>query len=302
MRFQIDELALNELAYVQFSVAPVTQEGEMGMNETPSQAPNPAEVYESFRVPHLFAPWARDLVACSGAKPGERVLDVACGTGIVVREVLPVVGPNGRVTGVDFSPAMLEVARTRVPGEAPVEWYEASAEALPLSDAAFDLVLCQQGLQFFPDKPGAIREFRRVLAPGGRVALSVWRTLEQNPVQKAMNEAVVRHLGTTALAAAFSGNAPELEALLSGNGFEDIAIEPMTMTVRFPSADRFVRLSVLAMAAVSPVFAELDEAERATLVEAIQQDVGATLQRYTHDNEINVPTAAYVATAHIPAS
>src|SRR5215203_3146599 len=208
----------------------------MGMNETPSQAPNPAEVYESFRVPHLFAPWARDLVAWSGAKPGERVLDVACGTGIVVREVLPVVGPNGRV-----------------PGEAPVEWYEASAEALPLSDAAFDLVLCQQGLQFFPDKPGAIREFRRVLAPGGRVALSVWRTLEHNPVHKAMNEAEVRHLGTPTLAVSFSGNAPELEALLSGNGFEDIAIEPMTMTVRFPSADRFVRLSVLATAAVSPV-------------------------------------------------
>ncbi len=216
MRFQIDELAMNELAYVQFSVALVTQEGEMGMNEPPPQAPNPAEVYESFLVPHLFTPWARDLVARAGLKIGERVLDVACGTGIVVREVLPTVGPNGRVVGVDFSPAMLEVAQTRVPSEAPVEWYEASAEALPFPGAAFDLVLCQQGLQFFPDKPGAIREFSRVLAPGGRVALSVWRTLEHNPVHEAMNEAVVRHLGTPTLAASFSGNAPELEALLSG--------------------------------------------------------------------------------------
>jgi SAM-dependent methyltransferase len=197
---------------------------------------------------------------------------------------------------------MLAVARTRVPGEAPVEWYEASAEALPFPGAAFDLVLCQQGLQFFPDKPGAIREFSRVLAPGGKVALSVWRTLEHNPVHEAMNEAVVRHLDTPTLAASFSGNAPELEALLSGTGFEDITIEPVTMTLRFPSADRFVRLSALAGAAVSPVFAELDEAERASLVEAIQQDVGATLQRYTNDNEINVPMAAYVATAHIPAS
>ncbi len=274
----------------------------MGMNETPPQAPNPAEVYERFLVPHLFTPWARDLVARAGPKPGERVLDVACGTGIVMRAVLPVVGPNGRVTGVDFSPAMLEEARTRVPGEAPVEWYEASAEALPFSGAAFDLVLCQQGLQFFPDKQGAIREFSRVLAPGGRVALSVWRTLEHNPVHEAMNEAVVRHLGTPTIAASFSGNAPELEALLSGTGFEDVAIEPVSMTLRFPSADRFVRLSVLAGAAVSPVFAELDEAERATLVEAMQQDVGATLQRYTHDDEINVPMAAYVATAHIAAS
>lgn len=272
------------------------------MNEIPPLAPRGPEVYESFLVPHLFTPWARDLVARAEPKPGGRVLDVACGTGIVVRAVLPVVGPNGRVTGVDFSPAMLAVARTKAPDEAPVEWYEASAEALPFSSAAFDLVLCQQGLQFFTDKPGAIREFRRVLAPGGRIALSVWRTLEHNPVHEAINESVVRHLGTTALAAAFSGNAPELEALLSGNGFEDIAIEPVTMTVRFPSADRFVRLSALAGAAVSPVVAELDEAERATLVDVIQQDVGATLQSYTHDDDINVPMAAYVATAHIPAS
>ena len=91
------------------------------------------------------------------------------------------------------------------------------------------------------------------------------------------------------MASAFSGNAPELEALLLGEGFEDVAIEPVTMTLRFPSADRFVR-------------AELEEAERATLVEAILQDVGATLRSYTHDDEINVPLAAYVATAHIPAS
>jgi ubiquinone/menaquinone biosynthesis C-methylase UbiE len=290
------------LVYVQFSVAPMSQTGEMGMNETLPQAPNPAEVYESFLVPHLFTPWARDLVARAEPKPGERALDVACGTGIVVREILPVVGLNGRVAGVDFSPTMLAVARTRVPGEAPVEWYEASAEALPLSDAAFDLVLCQQGLQFFPDKPGAIREFRRVLALGGRVAMSVWRTLEHNPVQEAMNEAMVRHLGTPTLAMLFSGNAPELEALLWGSGFEDVAIEPVSMTLRFPSADRFVRLSALAGAAVAPVMAELDEAERATLVEAILRDVGATLQRYIRDNEINVPMAAYVATAHIPAS
>src|SRR5829696_8242754 len=84
----------------------------MGMNETPPQAPNLAEVYEGFLAPHLFAPWARDLVARAQPRLGERVFDVACGTGIVVRAVLPVVGSTGRVAGVDFSPAMLAVART----------------------------------------------------------------------------------------------------------------------------------------------------------------------------------------------
>ena len=272
------------------------------MSETTPQAPNPAEAYESLLVPHQFAPWARDLVARADPKPGERVLDVACGTGIVVRSVLPLVGPNGRVVGVDSSPAMLAVARIRAPSEASIEWYEASAEALPLSDAAFDLVLCQQGLQFFTDKLSATREMRRVLAPGGRVALSVWQALEHNPVHKAINEATVRLLGTPALAVAFSGSAQELETLLSGASFEDIAIESVAMTLRFPSADRYIKLSMLARAAVQPIFAELDEAEHATRLEAAQQELSATLQRYIHGDEIVVPMAAYVATAHAPAS
>jgi len=272
------------------------------MSETPPQALNPAEAYESLLVPHQFVPWARDLVARADPKPGERVLDVACGTGIVVRSVVPLVGPNGRVVGVDYSPAMLAVARTRAPSEAPIEWYEASAEALPLSDAAFDLVLCQQGLQFFADKLGATREMRRVLAPGGRVALSVWQTLEDNPAHKAINEATVRLLGTPALAVGFSVSAQELEALLSGASFQGIVIESVAMTLRFPSADRFIKLSMLAGAAVRPIFAELDEAERATLLEAAQQELSAALQRYIQGDEIVVPMAAYVATAHARAS
>ena len=283
-------------------MASVSREGRRSMSETPPQAPNPAAAYESLLVPHQFAPWAQDLIARANPKPGERVLDVACGTGIVVRTVLPLVGPNGRVVGVDSSPAMLAVARTRTPSEAPIEWYEASAEALPLSDAAFDQVLCQQGLQFFADKLSATCEIRRVLAPGGRVALSVWQPLEYNPAHKAINEATVRLLGTPALAVAFSVSAEELEALLSGAGFQDTVIESVAMTLRFPSADRFIKLSMLAGAAVVPIFAELDEAEQATLLEAAEQELSATLQRYIHGDEIVVPMAAYVATAHAPVS
>ena len=98
------------------------------------------------------------------------------------------------------------------------------------------------------------------------------------------------------------GSAQELEALLSGASFEDIAIESVAMTLRFPSADRYIKLSMLARAAVQPIFAELDEAEQATLLEAAQQELSATLQRYIHGGEIVVPMAAYVATAHAPAS
>src|ERR687885_597820 len=103
-------------------MASVSPERRRSMNEIPPQAPNPEEAYESLLLPHQFAPCARDLVARADPKPGERILDVACGTGIVVRSVVPLVGPNGRVVGVDSSPGMLAVARNRGPNEAPIEW------------------------------------------------------------------------------------------------------------------------------------------------------------------------------------
>lgn len=274
----------------------------MGAGVIPPESFDPAEVYETLLVPHAFAPWARDLVRRAGPQSSERVLDAACGTGIVARTVLPLVGPTGRVAGVDLSPGMLAVARSRVPGDAPVGWHEASADALPFPGAAFDLVLCQQGLQFFPDKPGAVREFRRVLAPSGRVALSVWRSLEHHPVHEAMDEVVVRHLGASATAVAFSSSVPELEALLAGAGFGDVAIEPVTKTLRFPSADCFVRSSIFAAAAVLPVFAELDEAGQAALGEAMRRELSVTLRRHVHGDGIAVPMAAFVATARVPAS
>jgi ubiquinone/menaquinone biosynthesis C-methylase UbiE len=130
--------------------------------------------YERFLVPALFGPLAERLVRLAAPGPGEPVLDVACGTGIVARRAAASVGPDGAVAGVDLNAGMLEVA-----GEAaadvrpPIDWRAVDAADLPFADGAFDIVFCQQGLQFFPDRTAALREMRRVLVPSGRLALAI---------------------------------------------------------------------------------------------------------------------------------
>ena len=260
---------------------------------------NPAELYERHFVPAVFAPWAQELLRRAAPQPGERVLDVACGTGIVARAVAPIVGSAGRVAALDLSPAMVAVARSRpAPPGAAIAWHEGSADALPFPDGAFDLVLCQQGLQFFPDRPAALREMRRVLAPGGRAVLSVWRSLRHNPFYEVVIEAQARHLGSPSVFAPYSlGEANELRALLDGAGFGDVTIEPATLTIRFPSREDFVHNGVLASAAVQPAFAQADEAARAALVSAVRRDVEATLRRYAEGEGLAFPMAAHIARA-----
>src|ERR1700751_727028 len=130
-----------------------------------------AEIYHRYLVPAIASLRATDLIYRAAPRPGERVLDVACGTGVVARLAAERMG-SGRVVGLDINAGMLAVAQS-LPSVAtrPIEWQEGSALALPFSDDAFDLILCQFGLQFFPDKPAALGEMRRVLAPSGRVAL-----------------------------------------------------------------------------------------------------------------------------------
>jgi len=148
---------------------------------TPNQwqlSGNAAERYERVLVPAIFAPWAADLVALAKLRPGERVLDLACGTGVVARLAAERVGPEGDITGLDLNESMLEVARSQpIPaGAAAVAWVQSSALAMRVPDSSFDVVLCQQGIQFFPDRSQALREMIRVLVPGGRMFASVWHS------------------------------------------------------------------------------------------------------------------------------
>src|SRR5436309_1061779 len=125
-----------------------------------------AEMYERGLVPAIFAPWATILIEQAALQPGDRVLDVACGTGVVARLAALQVGSTGQNIGLDNNTGMLAVARSLppIPGVS-LEWQEGNALAMPFADASFDVLLCQQGLQFFPDRSAALCEMHRVLVP-----------------------------------------------------------------------------------------------------------------------------------------
>jgi ubiquinone/menaquinone biosynthesis C-methylase UbiE len=159
------------------------------------------EVYEAELVPAIFAPWAPLLVAKAALGQGERVLDVACGTGVVTRLAAAQVGIAGHVVGLDLNPGMLARARASSVREgASVEWREGDAGALPFDAATFDAAFCQLGLQYFPDRQRAAREMHRVLKPGGRLVVLVWRGLAHSPGFQALAAALERHVSPEAAA------------------------------------------------------------------------------------------------------
>lgn len=230
------------------------------------------------------------------------MLDLACGSGGVTRELASRVAPGGSVVGIDLSPAMLDVARARSAEGVAVEWQQASAEALPLPDADVDLVTCQQGLQFFPDKPGAIAEVARVLRPSGRVALSVWCGLDANPLQKAFNDSLLVHAGAAIFPAPFSfGDRAALRALLSDGGLEVLTIEKETKTASFDSLEHFIEVHIVGAAAVIPAFAEMDAEQRSKLIQSSVQDLGPTAEAFLTSEGLRFPMSSLVATARKPA-
>jgi ubiquinone/menaquinone biosynthesis C-methylase UbiE len=200
----------------------------------------PAANYERYFAPAIGAPIARDLIELAKLRPGEHVLDVACGTGVVTRLAAERVGDSG-VAGVDVNPGMLEVAR-QVAGDTAIEWHQASAEALPLGDATFDVVLCQMGLQFFPDRQAALREMQRVLTPGGRVALNVPGPLP--PPLAVLEQALRRHVGPEAagfVATVFSlHDTEEVRLLLENAGFTDVRTRSDRKALSLPRAEDFL--------------------------------------------------------------
>src|SRR5262245_24148671 len=206
-------------------------------------AGNAAELYEEILVPTAFRPWATDLLELADLQHGERVLDVACGTGIVARLAAGQVGTTGEVTGLDLNAGMLRVARSLpAPPGASVTWVEGSALAMPLPDASFDVVLCQQGFQFFPDRAASLQEVKRVLVTGGRALLSIWEG--ESPYSSAMAAAVEKHVGAapaTTLRTSRACPDPEtVQGLMMQTGFRDARTCARDLTRRLPEIARFV--------------------------------------------------------------
>ncbi len=255
------------------------------------------ENYERYLVPSIFGPWATDLVSLGEPQAGERVLDVASGTGVVARLSAKNVGPAGKVVGLDINPGMVATARSlpSAPGVS-FEWIEGSAVAMPLPDAAFDLVLCQQGVQFFPDRLAALHEMHRVLVPGGRVALSVWRAIQYSPGFAVLAETLERHVGPEAaktMRAPFSlPEAEELRALIVRAGFRDVTIRSAVKNLRFPTPEEFVRRYVSGSPLAGP-FAQVSEDARNALLDGIRTG----LRDYWSDEGLAFPIEAHFAAA-----
>jgi SAM-dependent methyltransferase len=255
-----------------------------------------AENYERYFVPAIFSPWATDLLDLTAPQVGERVLDVACGTGIVSRLAAERVGSSGNVIGLDINPGMLAVAGSAAPAGAPIEWRQANAEDMPFADEAFDLVLCQQGLQFFSNKDTALREMNRVLARGGRMAISVWRDIKYIPGYVALADALARYVSPES--AGFmhlTGSvADELESLAVEAGFQKVAARSASRKLHFSSPEAFV----WEMIQCTPLawMTAVNQADEATRLNVIN-DVSAKLQPYVDEDGLAFPIEARVATA-----
>jgi ubiquinone/menaquinone biosynthesis C-methylase UbiE len=260
---------------------------------------NAPEVYETELVPAIFEPWATLLVAKAALREGERVLDVACGTGVVTRLVPPQVGITGQVIGLDLNPGMLARARLSPPPDDPaVEWREGDAGALPFGAATFDVIFSQFGFQYFPDRHQAAREMYRVLKPEGRLIIMVWRGLAHSPGFAALAAALERHVSSSAAAVmrapfAFGDSTDELRALLAQAGFRRILVSADVRMVRFPSPGAFVQYQVAGSPLATHV-AEVSDADRDEMI----REVSTAMQPYVNDEGLAFPVEGHIAVAH----
>lgn len=253
------------------------------------------EMYEQALVPSLFRPWAEEIVALVNVRPGDRVLDVACGTGIVARLAKERTGPAGSVVGVDVNPAMLAVARQQAPE---VEWRQGDAVALPVKELdGFDVVLCQQGLQFVPDSMSAIAEMRRALATGGRLAVSTWRSDEEMPVLRELRAIAERHVGPIVDRRHSFGDADELRRLLLDAGFSDVSVTPKSRIVRFPDGATFVGLNAVALIGMSSRAQEFGNERRLEAANAIVMESRDVIDANTDASGFAYAIGANIATA-----
>ena len=269
------------------------------MTQTPAQTRSPhfnreatANTYRDVHLPRVFAPWARVLLEIAPARAGETVLDAATGPGTVARQAALLVGPTGRVVGVDISAAMLGVARSwpAEPGAAPIEYVESSATRMPLADTTFDAAFCQQGLQHMADPMQALAELLRLLKPGGRLAVAIW---QQSPFGL-FREAVAR-LNIPAEGAQPSGfgrDAEELAASLRTAGFGDVHVQAREMESVLPGGvPEGIELAMATSAGAG--MSNLSDQQRAAVREALR----GVIEPLVKEDGVHLKSVANIATA-----
>lgn len=200
-----------------------------------------AEFYEQNFVPAIFGEWAALLVKAAKVAPGERILDVACGTGIAARTAADRVG-DSKVSGLDLNSSMLGVARKVRPG---IDWNEGDVANLPFDSETFDVVLCQSALMFFPDRVKALQEMRRVLRPGGRAAVQVFGKSPGYEIAASVVEQVAGKEEANIFRAPFMLHDPnEVTSLFDGADFQSVNIQTHILPARYPSLETFSRTEI----------------------------------------------------------
>jgi ubiquinone/menaquinone biosynthesis C-methylase UbiE len=254
------------------------------------------EVYERVLVGPLFRPFAEELVARVALRRGDRVIDVACGTGIVARVARERLGPDAGIVGVDVAPAMLAVARAVDPT---VDWRQGNATALPVSgDEPFTVLTCHQGVQFMPDKRAVLHEMRRVLAPGGRAAIATWSPLDDLPGMVELNAVAERHVGRITDSRHSFGDPGALRQALDDAGFSDVNVGRFAHDVRFADGALFARLNAMAVIGMSETGKKMSEAQRGELAERIAAESHDVIGRATKNGLFVLPLTSTVAIAH----
>jgi ubiquinone/menaquinone biosynthesis C-methylase UbiE len=257
---------------------------------------NAPQLYERYTVPSLARPQTELMFAHVSLHEGDRVLDAACGTGIVTRVAVQRCGNLGEIVGVDLNPGMLDVARANTPATGvPIEWRQGDLCALPFPHGSFDVVLCNQGLQFVPDKLAALREIRRVLVADGRLAFTVW---SESPFMAVRADALTRHVSPAVAASSLAPfalrDAATVRQLVDEAGFRAIEMQVLEFMERTPASVE----AVLEGMARSPYARDVAAVPEATRL-ALGQEVCAALQAYRDGDNFVLPCKMHLVQARV---
>ena len=250
---------------------------------------NAAEFYERY-VRLLMEPWVRCLVDVAALQPAEHVLDVAYGTGFVARLAAHCVGAEGWVVGIDLNASMIEAARAVSGRDATttIEWRTGDAAALPFENGTFDVVLCQQVVQFFPDRVQTLREMCRVLRLGGPLAFTVWSAIGDMPYLAVLADALARYVsaeaGSRARGACALHDAVELHRLVASADFRNVRVRPTIKTTRLPLPAEFVPGHLAALPMAQAIARQAADA-RAALLEEMTE----ALRPYVDREQLTFP-------------
>ena len=257
------------------------------------------KAYDEFLVSRLFTPWGRLLLDSLMPAAGERVLDVACGPGVIARMAAERVGPTGHVTGADISAPMLEVARSKPApaNSSPIEYVESPAAPLAVPDHAFDIATCHHGFQFFPDRMAAAVEIKRALKPGGRIGVAVWGPIGEcvhfHTLHAGLREHVPQELADLMLAPFSWPDPAELKNLLIGAGFQNVRVEEWELPFTFEDGPAQAAAS-LAATPLAPALAE----QPAEIREALRTDLESRFSLFRREGGVQSNMSANLAFGH----